>query len=163
EPATAQANVLILGDGEFPLRLADIPPVEVDVVREIAGRAHPPALRLQHLPISLFISAQCQLEGLCCSAPQVEGLKKLEMLAPVVDFAIEAHAAAGLPPVADRCPHHAGLLNLRLPEIDEDWLPRGPEVKAVGHRHFAVGLAEVPTEGKERTVRGEEIDGRLPV
>src|SRR5262249_41373763 len=119
EPAAAEADVLVFGHSELSAGPGDIPPVDVEIARDAAGRPKLPAVALKQPLVFVVAARQSQLERLNRAAGQVEKLQEFVVFAPVVDLAPELDLAR-LPPVSDRRERFARPAVLRLPEVEED-------------------------------------------
>src|SRR5262249_41110334 len=143
EPACAQANVLILRDGEFGFRLQNVASISVQIVGEAESIANVPAVAQQERPILAITTAQRQFYGLVGAPWEVEKLQELEVFAPVILFAVVLDNTVELFPVTDGRERVDSRNGVGRPKIEHDGLSGRLEVKSIGGRQLAVGVAIV--------------------
>src|SRR5688500_14083810 len=98
---------------------------------------------LEQRPIRLGTPGQRKFELRVRALRQRNKLQKLVVLAPRVGLAVELHLAPELPPAPDGGEQLARRGSIRLPLVHDDWLTRGHEPKASGHRNQTIRPAVV--------------------
>src|SRR5262249_55809079 len=123
EPATAQPDILTLGDGELAAGGPDVRTVGAGLRQ--AHRGHnAPAMAAHVGALSVTHTANGQLKRQGRARRQVDEMLKFEMLTPIVGFALPDNILASMFPIRDcgerriRCWRSAGG-----PPIDTDWGP----------------------------------------
>ena len=103
----------------------------------------------------MFDTAQRELERLRAPSRQLDKFQEFEVLAPLVDLAVQRDGPPRLTPVADRreCVRRSAVE--RFPEVQHDGLPRGNELEPIRDRDAAIGVAIVLAPGEEGAVRLE--------
>jgi hypothetical protein len=159
EPAAAQPDVLVLGDGELPSRSGDVSAVGVEIGGDPQGIANAPAMLGEQQAVLVGAAGQGELEGLRRAFGQVEDLQELEMLAPLIGLARELDAPL-LAPVGDRREDLPLPLVLVLPMLEHDGLACRPDREALQGRQQTIRVAVVLAEGEDRSMVVEELDRR---
>src|SRR5215510_11430386 len=164
EPATAQPDILILGNGALAAGGPDVRTVGVGFRQ--AHRGHnAPAMAAHVGALSVTHTANGQLKRQGRARRQVDEMLKFEMLTPIVGFALPDNIFTSMLPVRDRserrirCGGGAGS-----PPIETDWgqcwLPLKPF-----HWHTTIGSPKVGAIRKDimmgsKGLNSREVPGR---
>src|SRR4030095_5757065 len=87
--------------------------------------------------------------------------QKFEVLAPVIELAVQRNRPPQLAPVANGRKRVRRSAMKRLPQIEHQRLSRWYELETVGHWDAAIGAAVIFSPRKKRAVSGEIVDRRL--
>src|SRR5262249_15409178 len=142
EPARAQPDVLILGDGELAARAGDVVAIGVDVLGDRRDVAEEPAVPVEERPVRVVEAAESELEAVAGVARQLEQLEDLRVLAPRVRLVSDLQVPPELPPVADRRVERSRPDVAAVPEVEDDRLPRREELEPLPPRQAAIGAVE---------------------
>ena len=141
EPAGIEADVLVLGHGEFAFRAPDVIPVEPIVRAQILRGAEAPAVALELRARAFVLDVGRELERFSGFLRRGDEPDELARFAPEIFFAAPLdilQPARG--PVGDGCENGGGKgTAIGFPEIGHDRLARRKPFQIVGrHRESLV-------------------------
>ncbi len=158
KPATAKANVLVFGDGEFAPGFED----EVTIAGGVAGEfdwiCNTPLIAFEQLP-RFVIDADRELERDGPAFREVENFFEFAIFRPVIGLAVVNHVFAFVAPGCDGVEGRAVcLVRVVFPQIQNNRLNSRQPTETVD-RHATVGLAEISAIAEVRVMRLERGDG----
>src|SRR5712691_10071937 len=159
EPATAQTDVLILGNGELAAGGTDVLTVGAGFRQAYRGH-NAPTVAAYVGSLSVTHTANGQLKRQSRARRQIDEMPKFEMLTPIVGFALPDNILASMLPVRDcgerriRCWVSAGG-----PPIDTDWGPCWLPLEPF-HWHTTIGSPKVFAICKDVMMGGEGLNSR---
>src|SRR5207245_11143156 len=159
EPATAQPDVLILGNGELASGGTDVRTVSAGV-RQAHRRHNAPTMAAHGGLLIVTHTANGQLKRQGRTRRQVDEMLKFEMLTPIVGFALPDNVFARMLQVCDRGERRSRCRgSTGGPPIETDWGPGWLPLEPF-HWHVTIGSPHVSAIIKDLVMAGERFNGR---